>query len=175
MSTAATAKTKSQNQNQNQDQEECTHQPPPISPHLTVHDAADAIEFYKRAFGAVEMGRAPAPDGKRLMHAALVLNGGLVMLADDFPEMGGGAKSDPKALGGTPVTIHLNLADVDAVWNKAVSAGATVILPLADQFWGDRYGVLADPYGHRWSLGTNKRKPSADEIAEGAKKAFGTA
>lgn len=136
-----------------------------IAPHLVVDDAAAAIDFYVRAFGAVEQGRLPGPGGK-LMHAALTINGATVMLADDFPEMSDGKSMTPTALGGTPITIHLDVTDVDAKFAQAVDAGATVVVPLADQFWGDRYGVLRDPFGHQWSLGQPVREVTYEEMAQ---------
>lgn len=139
---------------------------PAVLPHLTVDDAAAAIDFYVKAFDAVELGRVPGPDGKKLIHAALRLNGATIMLNDDFPEMTDGKSMTPTALGGTPVTIHLTVTDVDAKFAKAVDAGATVVMPLGDQFWGDRYGVLRDPFGFLWSLGQPVREVSAEEIAE---------
>ena len=129
-----------------------------VAPHLFVDDAAKAIEFYTKAFGAVELGRHMAQDGKRIMHASLRINNSVVMLCDDFPEMNGGKGRTPKALGGSPVTIHLQVPDVDALWKQAVAAGATIEFPLADQFWGDRYGCIRDPFGHSWSLGTAIKK-----------------
>jgi PhnB protein len=126
---------------------------PSVSPHLVVGDGAAAIDFYVKAFDAVELGRVPGPDG-RLMHAALQVNGSMVLLNDDFPEYNDGKSSTPTALGGTPVTIHLT---------------ATVVSPLEDQFWGDRYGVLRDPFGHHWSLGQPVREVSPEEIAEAMK------
>jgi PhnB protein len=137
---------------------------PAVFPHLVVDDAAAAIDFYVEAFGAEELGRVPGPDGKRLFHAALKLNGSTVMLNDDFPEMNDGKSSTPTALGGTPVTIHLVVTDVDAKFQRAVDAGATVVMPLDDQFWGDRYGMLRDPFGHQWSLGQPVREVSQEEI-----------
>ena len=137
---------------------------PALSPHLTVDDAAAAIDFYVKAFDAVEIGRVPRPDGK-LIHAAVRINGFLVMLADDFPEMSGGKSMTPTSLGGTPVTIHLTVDDVDARFQRALDAGATVVMPLDEQFWGDRYGMVVDPFGHQWSLGQPVRKVSYDEIA----------
>ena len=121
-----------------------------LTPHLSIRDgrAAQAIDFYKAAFGAEEQMRMPADDGKRLMHAHLTINGASLMLADDFPEYSGGPAGAP-----TGVTLHLQVEDADAVWNRAVDAGATVRMELADQFWGDRYGQLDDPFGHRWSIG----------------------
>jgi PhnB protein len=146
--------------------------PPPLAPYLVVDDAKAAIAFYEKAFGAKELSRQPTPDGSKLIHAALDINGGLLMLSDDFPEMSGGAKRTPTALGGTPVTLHLDLPDVDAMFDRAVKAGARVAMPLADQFWGDRYGKLVDPFGHSWSLATRKSQPSEAELASGAKKHF---
>lgn len=139
------------------------HIEPAVSPHLVVDDAAAAIDFYVKAFGAEEIGRVPRPDGK-LVHAAVRINGATVMLNDDFPEMCGGKSMTPTSLGGTPVTIHLTVADVDVKFQRAVDAGATVVMPLADQFWGDRYGMVADPFGHNWSLGQPVREVSMDEI-----------
>jgi PhnB protein len=137
---------------------------PAVLPHLTVDDAAAAIDFYVKAFNGVELGRVPGPDGKKLFHAAVKINGSTVMLNDDFPEMNDGKSSTPTALGGTPVTIHLVVTDVDAKFQRAVDAGATVVMPVEDQFWGDRYGVLRDPFGHHWSLGQPLREVSPEEI-----------
>jgi PhnB protein len=137
---------------------------PALSPHLVVDDAAAAIDFYTKAFGAEEIGRIPRPDGK-LVHAAVRINGFVVMLADDFPEMSGGKSTTPTSLGGTPVTIHLTVTDVDAKFQRALDAGATVVVPLDEQFWGDRYGMVADPFGHHWSLGQPVREVSSEEIA----------
>jgi PhnB protein len=121
-----------------------------IAPHLTIREgkAGEAIDFYKAAFAAEEVRRAPAEDGKRLMHAHLVINGGHVLLNDDFPEFTGGPTSAPSA-----VTLHLQTDDADAWWNRALEAGATVRFPLENQFWGDRYGQVTDPFGHIWSIG----------------------
>ena len=141
---------------------------PAVSPHLVVDDAAAAIDFYVKAFGAEEYGRVPGPDGK-LIHAALNINGFMVLLNDDFPEMSGGKSMTPTSLGGTPVTIHLTVTDVDSKFQRALDAGATVIAPLEDQFWGDRYGVVRDPFGHQWSLGQPVREVSPEEIAEAMK------
>jgi PhnB protein len=139
---------------------------PFLVPHLVVDDAAAAIDFYVKAFGATEWIRMPGPDGK-LIHAALDINGTMVMLNDDFPEMSGGKSMTPTALGGSPVTIHLQFADdVDARFQRALDAGATVIAPLADQFWGDRYGAVRDPFGHHWSLAQTVREVDMDEVAK---------
>jgi len=120
-----------------------------VTAHLTIRDnrAADAIDFYSRAFGAEELGRHMADDGKRVMHAHLSLNGGSLMLNDDFPEFGSAA-SPPGS-----ITLHLQVKDADAAWNRALEAGASEKMPLADQFWGDRYGQLTDPFGFTWSIG----------------------
>jgi PhnB protein len=137
---------------------------PLVVPHLVVDDAAAAIDFYVKALGATELGRVPHPDG-RLVHAALNVNGSTVMLNDDFPDFNDGKSSTPKALGGTPVTIHLQVTDVESAFQRAVDAGATVVAPLEDQFWGDRYGIIRDPFGHQWSLGQPMRQVSPEEIA----------
>lgn len=136
---------------------------PFIAPHLVVDDAAAAIDFYVKAFGATEYGRLPGPDGK-LVHAALDINGSMVMLNDDFPDYNDGKPSTPTALGGSPVTIHLQVTDVDSWFQRAVDAGATVVMPLEEQFWGDRYGSVRDPFGHLWSLGQPVREVSPEEM-----------
>jgi uncharacterized glyoxalase superfamily protein PhnB len=136
-----------------------------VTPHLICAGAADAIEFYRKAFGAVEEARLPAPDG-RVMHALIRIGGAPVMLVDEMPEWGA---LGPKALKGSPVTIHLYVQDVDAVVNRAVKAGAKVTMPVADQFWGDRYGKLEDPFGHHWSVATPVREVSMAEAAEAMK------
>lgn len=135
-----------------------------LSPHLVCAGAADAIEFYKKAFGAVEVLRVPGHDGK-LMHACLTINGSSVMLADEMPQCG---VVSPKSLKATPVTIHLVVADVDKAFDRAVGAGATVVMPVADMFWGDRYGQIEDPFGHRWSLATPQRVLSEPELRAAA-------
>lgn len=126
-----------------------------VIPHITIRDnrAAEAIDFYARAFGATEVARSPEKDGERLMHAHLAINGGTLLLHDDFPEMTGGKASPPPA----GVVLHLQVPDADAVWEKALAAGAAVRFPLADQFWGDRYGQLTDPFGHVWSVAGPKK------------------
>ncbi|HEX5143099.1 MAG TPA: VOC family protein [Mycobacterium sp.] len=138
---------------------------PAVIPHLIVEDSAAAIDFYVKAFGAVEIGRAARPDGK-IVHAALQINGSSVYLNDDFPEVCGGRSMTPTALGGTPVTIHLEVTDVDSWFKRAVDAGATIAMPLEDQFWGARYGSVRDPFGHQWSLGQQVREVSPAELAE---------
>lgn len=135
-----------------------------VTPHLVVAGAAKAIEFYRKAFGAVEAARLPGPDG-RIMHALVRIHGDAVMLLDEMPEWGA---LGPKSLKGSPVTLHLYVEDVDAAVQRAVDAGAKVTMPVADQFWGDRYGKIEDPFGHQWSLATHKREVSMEE----AKKAM---
>jgi PhnB protein len=126
-----------------------------ITPYLSIASRGGmaAAEFYARAFGAVEVRRMVADDGERLVHAHLHINGGSVMLSDEFPEMGGEVDVEPKS-----VTLHLQVDDADEWWNRAIVAGAVPVYPLADQFWGDRYGVLKDPFGHCWSIGAPIRK-----------------
>ncbi|MBV7535771.1 VOC family protein [Duganella sp. sic0402] len=136
-----------------------------ITAHLVCEGAADAIAFYKKAFNAVELMRLPGPDG-RLMHASLQIGASTLMLADDFPAYGG---LGPKALKGSPVTLHLYSPDVDAAFKQAVDAGATVRMPVADMFWGDRYGQVTDPFGHHWSIATHVRDVSPEEMAEAMK------
>jgi uncharacterized glyoxalase superfamily protein PhnB len=139
-----------------------------VTPHLVCAGAADAIEFYKKAFGAIEMARMPGPDG-RLMHAMIKIGDSPVMLVDEFPEWGG---KGPKALGGTPVTLHLQVADADTMFKSAVDAGATVKMPLADMFWGDRYGVVIDPSGHSWSIATHIKDMTPEQMMEAGKAAM---
>lgn len=136
-----------------------------LTPHLVVKGAGQAIEFYKKAFGAEEIARMPSPDGKSLLHAELKIGDSRIMLADEFPEMG---CRGPQGTDGTPVTIHMYVEDVDAAFGKAVAAGAQVRMPLADMFWGDRYGVLTDPFGHSWSLATHKMDLTPEEIRKHA-------
>ena len=138
-----------------------------VIPHLICHDAPAAIDFYRRAFGAEEMFRLPAPDG-RLMHAQIRIGGAAVMLVDAYPERGCQAP-DPQR--NSPVTLHLYVADTDATMAQAVAAGATVTMPAADMFWGDRYGRLRDPFGHEWSVATHVRDLSAEEILAAAQQA----
>ena len=131
-----------------------TDTPPPmlgVTPHLMIRDnrAAEAIDFYTKAFGAEEGRRMLADDGKRILHAHLKVAGGSLMLNDDFPEMAGGHVAGAP----TGVTLHLDVADADAAWAKALAAGATVRFPIENQFWGQRYGQVTDPFGHNWSIG----------------------
>jgi PhnB protein len=144
-----------------------------LTPHLIVSDASAAIEFYRKALGAVELSRTPAPNGQRLIHAALKIGDSTLFLADEFPEIPvPDAGRSPSSLGGTCMTIHLNSPDVDKTVAAAVAAGATVTLPVADMFWGDRYGRFRDPFGHLWSVSTTVRRLSREEMMAAAKKAF---
>ncbi|GGC68263.1 VOC family protein [Undibacterium terreum] len=136
-----------------------------LTPHLVCDDAAKAIEFYKKAFNAVELMRLPTPDGK-LMHAAVRIGDSTLMLVDEFPEWG---SLGPKALKGTPITLHMYVEDVDASFAQAVAAGATAKMPPADMFWGDRYGLVIDPFGHQWSIATHTRDLTPEQIQEGMK------
>jgi PhnB protein len=135
-----------------------------VTPYLIIDGAAAAIAFYQRAFGAGERMRHVAPDG-RIGHAELVIGDCVIMLADEHPEIGA---LGPRSVGGTPVGIHLYVEDVDAVAARAVAAGATVIDPVADKFYGERMGTIADPFGHRWYIATHIEDVSPAEIARRA-------
>lgn len=137
-----------------------------LIPHLVCDPCDAAIEFYKKAFGAEELSRMPSPDG-RIMHAALRIGTSTLFLADDFPEYCGGTSQSPKSLKGTPVTIHRYVKDVDAAMKQAQDAGATVLMPATDMFWGDRYGVITDPCGHKWSLATHVKDLTPEQMMEG--------
>jgi PhnB protein len=140
-----------------------------VTPHLTVRDAHRALEFYQKAFGAEILHVAPAPGGK-VLHASLRIGDSILMLNDEFPEMGGSL--GPSTPGGSGVALHIYLENVDAAFNRAVSAGASVKMPLMDMFWGDRYGVVMDPFGHKWSLATHTRDMSPEEMEREQEKAF---
>jgi PhnB protein len=140
----------------------------PITPHIVVQGADRATAFYRDAFGAVEMSRIPTPDG-RLMSVQLRLGGGLLHLADEFPELGVLA---PPSIGGTPVVLALEVDDADAAFAQAVDAGATVRRPLQDMFWGERHGQLDDPFGHRWNIVQHLRDVPHDEIVAAAAQLF---
>ena len=141
------------------------------TPYLTVKGGKEAIAFYKKAFGAKQGMLMMAEDKKRVMHASLTIDGAGVMLSDWFEEhsMPGGSK--PPGDVGTSMTVHLDVPDADKVWNKAVKAGARVVMPLDDQFWGQRFGVMSDPFGHSWSIGGPlKKKPVAAKKKAAKKK-----
>src|SRR5438309_10068177 len=138
-----------------------------VTPYLAIDGAAQAIEFYKKAFGAKELSKQATPDGK-IMNASVKIGDSIVLMSDIFP--GSDAKS-PNALGGSPVTLHIYVKDADRLWQTALSAGARVILPLDNQFWGERYGQLADPFGHRWSI-SMQVKMSREEMDAKQKEAM---
>ena len=131
-----------------------------ITPHLVCEGAAAAMAYYQQAFDAVETWRLPGPDGK-IMHASMRIGDSTIMLVDDFPEHG---SLGPKALKGSPVTLHLYVADVDAAYAQAIEAGGEAKMPPQDMFWGDRYGILIDPFGHSWALATHKQDLTTEEI-----------
>lgn len=139
-----------------------------VTPHLVCAGAADAVEFYKKAFNATEIGRLAGPEGK-LMHAAVRIGDSVVMLMDEFPECGAMA---PTTLKGTPVSVHLYVENTDTAIEQAVAAGAKIIMPPGDMFWGDRYGVLEDPFGHHWSIATHIRDLTSEQIQEASKSAM---
>ena len=134
-----------------------------LTPALTVRDAARAIDFYKQAFGAIERGVMKGPDGK-VMHAELMIGDSVLMLADEFPQYGA---LSPQSIGGSAMTLHIYVDGVDAAFDRAVKAGAEVEMPVMDQFWGDRYGKLKDPFGHKWSIATHTKDLSMDEMKHG--------
>ena len=133
-----------------------------LTPGLVVHNAAEAIEFYKRAFGARELGRMSAPDGQTIWHAELQIGDSRLMLGDEFPDMGD--VRAPKSLGGTASSLHIYVEDADAAFQRAVEAGATVSMPVMDAFWGDRYGKVTDPFGHQWGIATRQEEVSDEEM-----------
>jgi PhnB protein len=134
-----------------------------LTPHLVVAGAAKAIEFYRKALGAVEVSRMPEQNGPRLMHAELKIGDASLFLCDDFPEYCGGVSRAPRSDVPACITLHLDVTNCDAAIDRAVTAGATVKMPAADMFWGDRYGQITDPFGHEWSF--------AHSLSEGEKAA----
>ena len=148
---------------------EITNETPTLTPHIVCAGAADAIEFYKAAFGAEELIRIPADDGK-IMHAAIAIDGAMLMLVDENRDWG---IQSPLSLGGSPVTLHLNVPNADAAIERAVAAGATVTMAAHDAFWGDRYGQVKDPFGHSWSIAhpLRDRVMSEDELRAAAQDA----
>jgi PhnB protein len=140
-----------------------------LTPHIVVRDADRAAAWYVEALGAEERGRIPVPDG-RLMQVELVFGGAQLVLADEFPELG---VVSPETLEGSPVVLHLQVDDVDTVWNRAVEAGAIVRQPLVDQVWGERYGQLTDPFGHHWGLAQHLRDVPCEEVAQAVAAMFG--
>lgn len=139
-----------------------------VTPYIVCRNASSAIDFYKRAFGAKEKVRMPAPDGK-VMHAEIKIGDSMIMLSDEMPEFGA---LSPETIGGSPQSVFLYVKNVDAVASQAVAAGATVVMPVADMFWGDRYGKFKDPYGHQWQIATHKEDLTAKEMAKRQQAAF---
>ena len=135
-----------------------------VTPYLCVNDAAGALEFYKKAFGATELMRMPDPSG-RIGHAEIKIGDSIIMLADEFPEMG---FRSPRTLGGSPFAIYLYVEDVDAVFGQAVAAGGKLVKEVKDQFYGDRSGGLEDPFGHVWYVSTHKEDVSPEEVRKRA-------
>jgi len=133
-----------------------------VTPFMTVKDCARAIEFYKQAFGAEERGIAKDPSGK-VMHAEIKIGDSVIMMADEFPDFGA---LSPESVGGSSMGLHIYVTDVDGAFARAVKAGAKVEMPVMDQFWGDRYGLVVDPYGHKWSIATTLRTVSPEEIEQ---------
>jgi len=137
-----------------------------ISPHLTVKSSPQAIEFYKKAFGATEIHRMPGPGGV-IMHAAMQVGDAMFFLNDEMPQFGGGPS--PTTLGNTPVTINLYVPDADKIYKQAIANGAKEFMPIDDMFWGDRYGIVIDPFGHRWAIATRKEDLTTEEMEERGK------
>jgi PhnB protein len=135
-----------------------------ITPQLAVKGVAAALDWYTQALGAHELLRHTAPDGQSIMHSELLLGDSRFFVVDEFPD----SMQSPATLGGTSVTLHLYVRDVDALFDRAVTAGATVLMPVADQFWGDRYGILRDPFGHRWSIASRIEDLSPKKLQDRA-------
>jgi|SRR5438309_2163460 len=132
-----------------------------LTPYVIVKDAAKAIDFYKKAFGATEVFRLTEPQGSKIGHAELRIGDSLLMLADEYPDFGA---LSPSSVGGSPVSLHLYVDDVDHLVERATSAGATVLRPVKDEFFGDRIGTIVDPFGHKWQLATRKEEVSPQEM-----------
>ncbi|HTL59571.1 MAG TPA: VOC family protein [Candidatus Limnocylindrales bacterium] len=139
-----------------------------ITPHIIVSDGAKAIEFYKKAFGAQEIERFMTPDGKGVMHAQLKIGDSRLMVGSEFPP----TCLSPKSRGGTTVSLYLYVENADTQFDRAVKAGCTVKMPMTDQFWGDRYGQVEDPFGHQWSIATHKQDLTQEQIAANARAFF---
>jgi PhnB protein len=140
-----------------------------VTPYLTLKNTAAALDFYKKAFGAEELYRMPGPDGQSIMHAEMKIGDSMVMLGEECPDMG---VVSPLALNNSPVTVHLYVENADAVFQRAVSAGAETMMPPTDMFWGDRFAKVKDPFGHRWSIATPIEDVPPDQMMERMKKAF---
>jgi len=140
-----------------------------LTPYLTIRNAAAALDFYKRAFGAEETFRVASPDGK-IGHAEIRIGDSAIMLSDEFPEMGA---QGPETIGGSPVMLHLYVENVDALVERAVQAGGKLERPVANQFYGDRGGMITDPFGHKWWIATHVEDVPPDELERRSKEAFG--
>ncbi|PQO27932.1 VOC family protein [Blastopirellula marina] len=140
-----------------------------LIPHLVCDPCSEAIEFYKKAFDAQEKFRLSTESGEKFMHVEMTICDASFFMADDFPEYCEGKSQSPKSLGGTPVTIHRYVPDCDAAIAQAEAAGATVKMPATDMFWGDRYGMVVDPFGHTWSFATPQRQVEMDELKQAVK------
>ena len=140
-----------------------------VTPHLIIKGAGEAMDFYKKAFGAKEVVRMPGPGGHGVMHGEMKFGDSYVYVTDEFPDM---QCLSPRALGGTPVTIHLYVDNVDATFKQALSAGCKEKMPLMDMFWGDRFGKVTDPFGHEWSLAQHMEDVVPQEMAKRAEEAF---
>jgi PhnB protein len=146
---------------------------PPLTPYLVVSDARAALKFYEEAFSGIRDGEPHVmPNTGKIMHARIVIHGGLIMLADDCGELMNRPPSTPQALGGSPITLALHVDDARAFWDKAIAAGATSTMPLADTFWGERYGQLTDPFGHLWSVSQTLQHMTDEEMQASAEKAM---
>lgn len=141
-----------------------------VTPTITVKDPAKAIDFYKKAFGAEELMRMPGPGGRGVMHAQIKIGNSILFLGEERPDPG--SPKSPETLGGVSNTFYIYVQDADNAFNKAVSAGAKVTMPLGDMFWGDRAGSVSDPFGHMWMLGTRKKEMTPEEMAKGAEAFF---
>jgi PhnB protein len=142
-----------------------------VTPHLTIRDCEKAIGFYQQAFGA-ELVRSSKGPGGKIMHALLRIGDSHIMMADEFPEMGPGPSQSPAALGGTTIVLNIYCSDADAWYQRAVKAGATSTMEPADMFWGDRYSMVKDPFGHAWAIATHKEDLSEADLLERQKKLF---
>jgi len=141
-------------------------------PHLCVRDGMAALEFYKSVFGAEEGDRVMSPDGQKLVHGEIVIDGHKCFLSDEFPQDEGGTVRTPQSLGGTCVRITLSVEDADALVVRAVAAGAKVLMPVQDMFWGGRYGKIVDPFGHQWGINQQLQEKTAEEIKAAAEEFF---
>jgi len=140
-----------------------------VTPCLSLKDSLDAIEFYKKAFGAKELGVFPGPDGKKTMHAAIQIGNSIIMMGDENP--GQGCKS-AESLGASPISLYIYVPNADEVFEQALAAGGSSIMPVDDMFWGDRCGTLKDPFGYSWTIATHNRDLSPEEVQEGANSFF---